>query len=122
MDKSSLETPADLLARVQLVETNAQLVLAELRETRRMSEQTAATLSLVLSLLANTREADGGYVIGRLFQDLLHCAESPELAAQIAACEAESIDPHMLRATAALLTGDMATVLRHSLGEAGRAH
>jgi hypothetical protein len=117
-----IPSPAELLARVQLVETNAQLLMGELREARRLSEKTAATLSLCIGLLASTREADGGYLLGRLFQDLLLCAESTDLAVQIAGCEAEAIDPHMIRATAALLTGDVSAVLRATLGDGATAH
>jgi hypothetical protein len=107
---------------VQLLETNAQLLLGELRDTRRLAEQTAGTLSLFIGLLGALREADGGYVIGRLFQDLLICAESPELAMQIAGCQPEAIDPMMIRASAALMTGDVASVLRAALGEGATAH
>jgi hypothetical protein len=110
------------MARVQLVETNAQLLMGELREARQLSDKTAATLSLCIGLLASTREADGGYLLGRLFQDLLLCAESTDLAVQIAGCAADAIDPHMIRATAALLTGDVSAVLRASLGEGATAH
>jgi hypothetical protein len=105
------------MARVQLVETNAQLLLGELRQARRLAEQTAATLSLVVGLLANTREADGGYVVGRLFQDLLICAQDPEIAVRVSGCEPETIDPQMVRATAAMLSGDVEAVLRAALGE-----
>jgi hypothetical protein len=117
LNNTGLESTAELMARVQLVETNAQLLLEELRQARRLADQANATLSLIVGLLAQTREVDGGYVVGRLFQDLLLCAQSPELVAQIAACEADAVDPHMIRATAALLTGDVDAVLRAALGE-----
>jgi hypothetical protein len=117
LNDTGLESATELAARVQLVETNAQLLLEELRNARRLADQTTATLSLIVGLLAQTREVDGGYLVGRLFQDLLLCAQSPELVAQIAACETEAVDPHMIRATAALLTGDVDAVLRAALGE-----
>jgi hypothetical protein len=123
MMETGPETTSELMARVQLVETNARLVLGEQRQARRLADQTAATLSLVIGLLAGTREADGGYVVGRLFQDLLLCAQDPEIAVQVSGCEAEAIDPQMVRATAAMLSGDVEAVLRVSLGEIpGAAH
>jgi hypothetical protein len=110
------------MARVQVVETNAQLLMVELRAARLLAEQTAATLSLVLGLLAATREADGGFLVGRLFQELLLCAEDAGMAARVSGCAAEMIDPQMVRATAALLTGDVEAVLRGALGEGSTAH
>jgi hypothetical protein len=109
-------------ASAQLIECNAQLLLGELREARRLAEQTAATLSLFIGLLSNTREADGGYLVSRLFQDLLICAENTELAKQVAGCGDEAIDPQMIRASAAMLTGDVEAVLRAALGEGATAH
>jgi hypothetical protein len=122
LNETSPQSPADLLARVQVVETNAQLMMVELRSARLSAEQTAATLSLVLGLLGATREADGGFLVGRIFQDLLLCAEDVQMAARISGCEAELIDPPMIRASAALLSGDLEAVLRGALGEAHVAH
>jgi hypothetical protein len=122
LNETSPPSPADLLARVQVVETNAQLMMVELRSARLSAEQTAATLSLVLGLLGATREADGGFLVGRIFQDLLLCAEDVQMAARISGCEAEMIDAQMIRASAALLTGDVEAVLRGALGEARLAH
>jgi hypothetical protein len=112
----------DLAARAELIEKHAQLLRLELRSARQMAEETAATLSLLMALLANTREVDGGYLVTRIFQDLLICADTPRLASQIAGCQPDAIDPQMLRASAALLTGDVTAVLRSSLGEGGTAH
>lgn len=112
----------DLASHAQLMEKHAQLLRAELRAARRLAEETAATLSLLVALLANTRESDGGFLVARIFQDLLICADTPGLASQISGCEPESVDPQMIRASAALLTGDVAAVLKSSLGEFGVAH
>jgi hypothetical protein len=112
----------ELAARAQLVEKQAQLLLGELQAARRLANTTAATLSLFVALLGNTREADGGFLVTRIFQDLLLCAESPDMASSIAGCELETIDPQMIRASAALLTGDMNAVLKSLLGEGGTAH
>lgn len=112
----------DLLARVQVVETNAQLMMVELRSARLQAEQTATTLSLVLSLLAATREADGGFLVSKVFQELLLCADDAELAARISNCDVGLVDPQMIRASAALLTGDVEAVLRGALGEGSTAH
>jgi hypothetical protein len=112
----------DLAAQTHLMEKQAQLLLGELHAARRLADQTAATLSLFVALLGNTREADGGFLVTRIFQDLLLCAESPDIASSISGCELEAIDPQMIRASAALLTGDMNAVLRSVLGEGGTAH
>jgi hypothetical protein len=112
----------DLAARTQLVEKQAQLLLGELHAARRLADQAASTLSLLVALLGSTLEADGGFLVTRIFQDLLLCAESPDLASSISGCELETIDPQMIRASAALLTGDMNAVLKSVLGEAGTAH
>jgi hypothetical protein len=113
---------ADLARQVQLVERNAQLLIAELREARRQADQTAATLSLFLGLMAQTREADGGYLLHRLLQDLLICAQAPDLASRIAGCDVGLIDPYMIRASAALLSGDVGAIIRSTLGESGAPH
>jgi hypothetical protein len=112
----------DLASHAQLMEKQAQLLLGELRAARRLANQTAATLSLFVGLLGNTREADGGFLVARIFQDLLVCADSPDLASRISGCEPDTIDPQMIRASAALLSGDMSAVLRSVLGEGGVAH
>ena len=119
---STPDAELDLTARAELMEKHAQLLRAELRASRRLAEETAATLSLLVALLANTREADGGFLVARIFQDLLICADTPGLASQISGCEPGAIDPQMLRASAALLTGDVSAVLKSSLGEFGVAH
>lgn len=112
----------DLASHALLMEKHSQLLRAELAAARRLAEETAATLSLLVALLANTREADGGFLVARIFQDLLICADTPGLASQISGCEVDAIDPQMLRASAAMLTGDVAAVLKSSLGECGVAH
>ncbi|MDB5447479.1 MAG: hypothetical protein JWQ97_2796 [Phenylobacterium sp.] len=116
------DVDAELASQVQVVERNAQLLIAEVRVARRLAEQSAATLSLVLGLMAQTRETEGGFLLNRLIQDLLICASTPDLAGRIAGCEVAVIDPHMIRAAAALLAGDVAAVLKVALGEAGTAH
>jgi hypothetical protein len=112
----------DLTSEARLMEMQAQLLLGELHAARRVAEQTAATLSLFVNLLGATREADGGFLVSRIFQDLLLCAESPDIASRISGCEAESIDPLMIRASAALLSGDVGAVLKSVLGEGAVAH
>ena len=112
----------DLLSHSQLMEKQAQLLAVELRTARELADQTAATLSLFVNLLGATREADGGFLVTRIFQDLLLCADSPDLASRISGCELETIDPQMIRASAALLTGDVGAVLKSVLGESGVAH
>jgi hypothetical protein len=112
----------DPVAQTQLIEKQAQLLLAELNNARRAAEQTAATLSLFVNLLGATREADGGFLVTRIFQDLLLCADTPDLASRISGCELDSIDPLMIRASAALLSGDVSAVLRSALGEGYVAH
>ena len=112
----------DFAARTQLVEKQAQLLLGELHAARRMADQTASTLALFLALLGNTREADGGFLVTRIFQDLLLCAESPDLASSISGCAPDTIDAQMIRASAALLSGDVDAVLRSVLGEGATAH
>ena len=112
----------DPVAQTQLIEKQAQLLLAELNNARRAAEQTAATLSLFVNLLGATREADGGFLVTRIFQDLLLCADTPDLASRISGCDLDSIDPLMIRASAALLSGDVSAVLRSALGEGYVAH
>lgn len=112
----------DPTAQTQLIEKQAQLLLAELNRARRMADQTAATLSLFVNLLGATREADGGFLVTRIFQDLLLCADTPDLASRISGCEPDSIDPLMIRASAALLSGDVSAVLKSALGEGYVAH
>src|ERR1700740_160825 len=104
------------------MEKQAQLLPGELRASRRSSNPTAPTLSLFVTLLGATREADGGFLVARIFQDLLLCADSPDLASRICGCEVETIDPQMIRASAALLSGDMAAVLKSMLGGGAVAH
>ncbi|HKR89879.1 MAG TPA: hypothetical protein VJS38_17050 [Phenylobacterium sp.] len=112
----------DLAAQTRLMEQQAQLLLGELHAARRLADTTATTLSLVVALLGNTREADGGHLVARIFQDLLLCAQSPDLASNICGCEIDVIDPQMIRASAALLTGDVGAVLKSVLGEGATAH
>lgn len=112
----------ELASRARLMEKHAELLRAELRDARRLVEETAATLSLLVGLLANTRESDGGFLVARIFQDMLICADTPALASQISGCKPEVIDPQMIRASAALMTGDVAAVIKWSLGESGVAH
>lgn len=112
----------DPVAQTQLIEKQAQLLLAELNTARRAAEQTAATLSLFVNLLGATREADGGFLVTRIFQDLLLCADTPDLASRISGCELDAIDPLMIRASAALLSGDVSAVLKSALGEGYVAH
>lgn len=119
--QAALNAP-DLAAQTRLMEKQAQLLLGELHAARRLADTTAATLSLFVALLGSTREADGGFLVARIFQDLLLCAESPDLASNICGCEVDAIDPQMIRASAALLTGDMNAVLKAALGEGGTAH
>jgi hypothetical protein len=97
---------AQLVERAVAVETNAQLMMSELRETRRMVERATSTLSLVIGLFANARESDRGLILNRVSHDLLTCAEMPDIATQMVGCDPECIDPSMLRAAAALLFGD----------------
>jgi hypothetical protein len=104
-DQLGPEFVAQLLATVRVVETNSQLLLNELRATRKVADQTAATLSLVVGLMANARELDRGYIAHRLARDLLTCAEVPDMATGITGCDPQAIDPSMLRAAAALLCG-----------------
>jgi hypothetical protein len=92
------------------VEANAQLLDGQLREARRTAEQTMATLSLLLSLVAAARESGAGVLRKQLIEDLLICAEAPELAIEIAGCEREAVDPQMIRASAALLAGQGAAM------------
>ena len=112
----------DLASQTRLIEKQAELLLAELHAARRVAEQTAATLSLFVNLLGATREADGGFLVTRIFQDLLLCADAPDIASRISGCEMDSIDPLMIRASAALLTGDVGSVLKSALGEGAVAH
>jgi hypothetical protein len=121
-----VQTPPDvdleLATRSELMEKHALLLSAELRSARGLADRTAATLSLLAGLLASTREADGGFLVTRIFQELLVCANTPELASRIASCDLDLVDPHMIRALATLLTGDVSTVLMSALGEAAVAH
>jgi hypothetical protein len=112
----------DLASQTRLIEKQAELLLGELHAARRVAEQTAATLSLFVNLLGATREADGGFLVTRIFQDLLLCADAPDIASRISGCEMDSIDPLMIRASAALLTGDVGSVLKSALGEGAVAH
>jgi hypothetical protein len=97
---------AQLVEKAVVVETNAQLLMTELRETRRMVERATSTLSLVIGLFANARESDRGLILNRVSNDLLTCAEMPDIATQMVGCAPQCIDPSMLRAAAALLFGD----------------
>jgi hypothetical protein len=110
-DTLAPEFVAQLLETARVVETNSQLLIAELRAARAMADQTAATLSLVVGLVANASEMNQSFVLNRLVQDLLTCADQPALAIRIAGCDAEAIDPPMLRAAAARLSGDELAVL-----------
>lgn len=101
-----------LMTTVRIVETNSQLLLTELRAARQMAEQTAATLSLVVSLVGNAPDMAQASLVCRVANDLLTCAEQPDLAMRLAGCEPEAIDPDMLRSAAALLAGDDSVVLR----------
>ncbi len=111
------ETLDHLRERMRLVEANAELLDGQLREARRTADQTIATLCLLLSLVSATRDGDAGFLLNQLVQDLLICADTPELAVQIAGCEPEAIDPQMIRASAAMLSGEAAPLARGRGGQ-----
>lgn len=110
-----------LKERVRRVEADAQLLDGQLREAQRTAEQTIATLSLLLSLLAAAGEGDGRALVAQLVDDLMICADAPDLAVQIAGCDPTAIDAQMIRASAALLSGDPESVNR-ALGGSATTH
>jgi hypothetical protein len=110
-----------LIERVRRSEADAQMMDGQVREAQRTAEQTIATLSLLLSLLSAAREGAGQALVAQLVDDLMICADTPDLAVQIAGCEPHSIDPQMIRASAALLSGDADSVNR-ALGGSVTTH
>lgn len=104
-------TVATLIETVRVVETNAQLLLTELRATRCLVEKATSTLSLVVGLFANARDQDRGMLLHRVTQQLITCAEQPEMATQLVGCDPQAIDPSLLRAAAEILFGSDVTGL-----------
>lgn len=102
---------ATLIETTRVVETNAQLMLTELRATRQMVERATSTLALVVGLFANARDLDQGMLLHRVTQELITCAEQPEMATQLVGCGPEAIDPALLRAAAEILFGAEVTGL-----------
>ena len=94
--------PADA---VRVMELNAQLLMQELRDTRRMAERATTTLSIVVGLIAAVDGADVGQALRQVSRGLITCAERPDLATSMVGCSEGAIDPAMLRAAAALITG-----------------
>jgi len=94
-----------MLERVDVVDRNAQLLMLEIRAERLKSQQTEAALALVVGFIATTADAAEGYLLHKVAHQLRACAEEPDMAARIAGCEPDIINPLMLRAAASIIFG-----------------
>ena len=87
-------------------EAREELMLGHLRSLKERCERGEATLRLLVGFLANLTETDGAFLQHRLARNLNICADRPDLAAQMALCDAHVIDPAMIRAVASVICGD----------------
>jgi hypothetical protein len=108
VDEPPTPEQLDMLARqIQVVEHNAQLVMAQIQAVERRANQAEATLALLVGVIGGHAELDKGYLLHRISQDMRLCAESPEIAAAIAQCDPDHVAPEMIRtAASAIGAGD----------------
>jgi hypothetical protein len=89
---------------VALVEANARLLIDQAREAKLKASQLEAALALVVGVVANDPDLQGGVVLQRIAGQLRLCADVPELAAETIGCDVERVSPSILRAAAGVLS------------------
>jgi hypothetical protein len=109
-----------VLERVEIVDRNAQLLLLQIRAERLKSQQTEAALALVVGFIATTADVAEGYLLHKVAHQLRACAEEPDMAARIAGCEPDIINPLMLRAAASIIFGGEAAAMGEIFSEPPR--
>ncbi len=88
---------------VALVEANARLLIDQLRQAKLTASQLEAALALVVGVVANDPDLQGGVVLQRIAGQVRLCADVPELAAETIGCDIERVSPTILRAAAGVL-------------------
>jgi hypothetical protein len=88
---------------VALVEANARLLIDQVRQAKLTASQLEAALALVVGVVANDPDLQGGVVLQRIAGQVRLCADMPELAAETIGCDIERVNPAILRAAAGVL-------------------
>lgn len=109
-EPSATDTPSahdldQILASVIVAEATSRAALKEIWETRTRLKRVETSLALILGSLVDLQDDTSEYVIHRLSQELRRLAEVPDAAAQLAGCPDEDVDPSLLQAIAAHLSG-----------------
>lgn len=108
---------------VALVEINARLLMDQVRQAKLAASQLEAALALVVGVVANDPELQGGGVLQRIAGQVRLCADVPELAAETIGCAIERVNPIILRAAAGVLCDVEAAVEAFEpVGEAVTVH
>jgi hypothetical protein len=97
------KTTQPLAETLGVMDASARLLLEQVREARAKAERLEVALSLVVGVVANDPDLEEGLVLQRIAGQLRLCADLPELAAELAGCDAERVDPALLRAAAAVI-------------------
>jgi hypothetical protein len=88
---------------IALVEANARLLIDQVRAAKLTASQLEAALALVVGVVANDPDLQGGVVLQRIAGQVRLCADVPELAAETIGCDIERVNPAILRAAAGVL-------------------
>lgn len=101
--KTPNDSPGMTDEAVALVEANARLLIDQTRQAKLRAGQMEAALALVVGVISNDPDLQGGIVLQRIAGQLRLCADVPELAAETIGCDLERVSPGILRAAAGVL-------------------
>lgn len=96
-------SPEKLADTLEAMDSSARLLLEQAREAKARADKLETALSLLVGVVANDPGLEESFALQRIAGQLRLCADLPELAAELVGCEAERIEPVMLRAAANII-------------------
>ena len=96
-------SPEKLADTLEAMDSSARLLLDQAREAKARADKLETALSLLVGVVANDSGLEESFSLQRIAGQLRLCADLPELAAELVGCEAERIEPVMLRAAANII-------------------
>jgi len=96
-------SPEKLADTLEAMDSSARLLLDQAREAKARADKLETALSLLVGVVANDPGLEENYALQRIAGQLRLCADLPELAAELVGCEADRIEPVMLRAAANII-------------------
>ncbi len=96
-------SPEKLADTLEAMDSSAKLLLEQAREAKARADRLETALSLLVGVVANDPGLEESFALQRIAGQLRLCADLPELAAELVGCDAERIEPVMLRAAANII-------------------